>query len=340
MRGSHVVRPPETPGPITRNNNLDAARLFLALSVAVGHGCHYWFNFDYRYGMAVSMFLGVSGYLVLHSRYKSVSPAHFLWKRFLRIYPLMTATIVIGVLWLGRPLLQVVLYLGTAGLTGDPMIGPGWTIIVEEVMYLLLIVLFALHAYRHPWLIAGLMAVAVVSMGAVYFQVSPDIERIIILPANFFFGNLLYMHRRVLAPYYRLLSWPCAAVGFGYMLTSFPLTWPPYAALAFQVLAQFMGIVACIGLGLHARAVFGWLRKAVGDLSYSVYLIHPLMIGWFLPHPLSSKGLTFAAFIGTSLVLGFMSWRLVEDPSLSLRDLPRTARWFSGNTSAPPLMDR
>ena len=186
------------PASSARHNNLDAARLFLALNVAVGHGCHFWLGVDYRYGVAVSIFLGVSGYLVLESRYRSVSAVHFLWKRFLRIYPLMTATIVLGVLWLGRPLLPVVLWLVTAGLTGDPMIGPGWTIIVEEVMYGFLLVLFALNVYNHTSWIVALLVLAVVLMIDVYFEVSGDIQRIIILPANFFFGNLLYLHRNVL----------------------------------------------------------------------------------------------------------------------------------------------
>jgi peptidoglycan/LPS O-acetylase OafA/YrhL len=295
----------------TRHNNLDAARLFLALNVAIGHGCHYWFGFDYRFGMAVSMFLGISGYLVLESRYKSASAAHFIWKRFLRIYPLMIATIVIGSLWFGRPMWPVVVYLVTAGLRGDSMIGPGWTIIVEEVMYGLLLVL--------------------------YFDVSQNIQRIIILPANFFFGNVLYIHRHSLARYYRFATVPCALVGFGYMLSSFPVTvGTPHTVLAFHVLAQFMGIVACIGFGLHAPPLFGWLRKMVGDLSYSVYLVHSLLLSWFLPHPLSSNRLTFTAFIGSSLLLGFLSWRLIEKPSLGLRDLPRTAHWFPGTRERSP----
>ena len=303
-------------------NNLDAVRLFLALNVAIGHGCSYWFRFEYRYGMAVSMFLGISGYLVLQSRYNSVSAGHFVWKRFLRIYPLMIATVCIGSYWLDRQVSQVAVYLLTAGLTGDSLIGPGWTIIVEEAMYGLMLALFQLDAYKKPWLIASLGAVSVTVVMAVYFVVAPEIQRIIILPANFFFGNLLYLQRRSLAPYYRVLTVPCACIGFGYMLSSFPVDWPAPAHLLFHMLAQFMGIVACIGIGIHARPVFGWLRNAVGDLSYSVYLIHSLLLAWFLGHPLSSNVMTFAGFLGASLTLALVSWRLIEHPSLQLRDVP------------------
>jgi peptidoglycan/LPS O-acetylase OafA/YrhL len=309
--------------PNGRYNNVDAVRLFLALNVAVGHGCHCWFGFDYRYGLAVSMFLGISGYLVLESRENSISVGHFLWKRFLRIYPLMAATIVIGVIWLRRPLLQVLLYLFTAGLRGDSMLGPGWTIVVEEVMYLFLVVLFAIGAYRRSLWIMALLLLSVVTLQAVYFRVPTDIQRIMILPANFFFGNLLFMHRHTLAPYYKWVTLPCAIFGYGYMLTSFPVPWPAHAVMAFSVLAQFMGIIACIGFGLHAPAIFGWLRTTVGDLSYSVYLIHSLLLGWFLPHPLSSNARTFAAFLGSSLLFGSLSWRFIEHPALRFRDLPK-----------------
>ena len=110
--------------------------------------------------------------------------------------------------------------------------------------------------------------------------------------------------------------------------------------MALEILAGFTGTIACIGLGLHAPPVLGWLRPTVGDLSYSVYLAHSLLLGWFLPHPLSSSALTFTAFIGTSLLLGLASWRFIELPSLSFRDLPKTANWFPGTASKVTAVER
>jgi peptidoglycan/LPS O-acetylase OafA/YrhL len=324
--------------PVARvpaHNNLDAARLFLALTVAVGHGVHFWFGLDFRYGSAVAMFLGISGYLVLESRYRSVSAAHFLWKRFLRIYPLLTLAVLIGALWLHRPVLRVVFWLVTAGLRGDPMLGPAWTIVVEEVMYGVLLVFFALQIYTRAWASAALCAVAIVLLFGVYFSVSPEIQRILVLPANFFFGNWLYLRRDALARAYRILTWPCAIFGFGYMLTSFPIALSPFAELALQTAAGLVGTFACIGLGLHARPIFGWLRQTVGDLSYGVYLMHSLLLGWFLAHPLSSPALTFTAFLGGSVLLACVSWWTIERPALSYRDV-----WVRRRPELPVFVER
>jgi peptidoglycan/LPS O-acetylase OafA/YrhL len=72
----------------------------------------------------------------------------------------------------------------------------------------------------------------------------------------------------------------------------------------------------------------------VGDISYGVYLWHlPLLV--FLRHYIDGVWLRFAAMVTATILVAYLSRRLIENPFLRLKDRLRTTG-VAGIDAAPP----
>lgn len=255
----------------------------------------------------VACFLTLSGYLVLNSRTNSRGTGHFLWKRFLRIWPALLCgfglvayfhpeffwKFVSESFWIPKP-------------TGF------WTITLEEALYLVLAALYVLGLYRHkivPWI--GFF----VSMAA-YLLLPRNLPGEWIyfgmLVPMFFVGNLIYLYRTKIhwSPW---LALPLA-------LISIPLlsihTLPPFC----YVLGQVALAIPLIWLALYATPLLKFVER-LGDASYSLFLYHwPLMTAIHYYNPTFGAKKLFLATWVVSALLAYASWHLMEKQALKLKN--------------------
>ena len=88
----------------------------------------------------------------------------------------------------------------------------------------------------------------------------------------------------------------------------------------------FIAAFAIFGLGLLLREQrFPWVARELGRVSYSLYLVHPLLIHSIHPFE-GDKPLTAAVWIGGSLAVSMVTYRLIEQPAIAL-GRRASARW-------------
>jgi len=168
------------------NNNYDFLRVFAALCITLTHSYNLILknqdeplmkitgnNFDFSF-VGLSIFFSISGYLVAKSAVTSSSFKNYIWKRFLRIQPMLVLLCLLSVFLIGpvfsslnmneyfrekdtykylrniMPLFGIQFTLPqvfTHNIVENGVNGSLWTLIVEERLYLLLGLLFLFNSY-------------------------------------------------------------------------------------------------------------------------------------------------------------------------------------------------
>ncbi len=300
-------------------------RAFAALSVVLFHSLQ-WARIEFDIGAAgVDLFFVISGYVMWRSTEgQSPKPLEFLRRRAIRLVPLYwTATLALAgaaALWPVRfpeidpqpwHVLQSLAFLQHRNPEGHPfpVLAPGWTLNYEAVFYCLFAASLLLpKARRLPGLSFGLVAV-----GLFGFVHPPAYEMLANpLMLEFLAGVLLARAGSLGFRPGREVSWGLFAAAlcwYGVLMATRSEwdLWRPF----------FWGLPAVMLVaGLTSLEASGGLReirplRALGDASYSLYLLHPLIIGaiavllgtwrlWlFLPLALGlSCGLAWLCWIG------------------------------------------
>ncbi|GAA0615507.1 acyltransferase [Kutzneria viridogrisea] len=330
---------------LRRGNAFDLLRLVAALLVVFGHSWVLTGHTDPLTALSgtdagaagVGVFFLLSGYLVAGSWLSDPSPRRFAGRRFLRIYPAYVLVILVLALVLGPLCTQLSLrdYLANPGtwkflggnlliipmqydlpgvFAGNPFPGAVdgslWTIRVEVLCYVAVVVLGLLGALRRRWVLATIAVAACV--------VATAIE------ATGYTGPLV--------PF--LLGWdtavPIAYFALGMAFRAFRGTTPPpwwalaaaavvWAALwvtPAAVLGSILFIaVATFTVAFRAPAALHQPTKGY-DLSYGTYLL-----GFPVQQILAQAGLLnpwLNALLTAVIVLALAaaSWRWVEKPAL------------------------
>ena len=298
-------------------------------------------------GMAgVDLFFVISGFVMVlttrgrHGKHRKVG--EFAWNRAFRIYPTYWFYFLILLpVFLFAPSLinssagnQVDLFASFFLLPSDllPLLLVGWTLTLELWFYIVFSVLLFLPERTLPWALGFWFAVLVAVNWAGPISASPYIE----VPANamaieFIFGAVAALvFRRVNL----IAAGVCALAGVAFLVTigiptPMDITAGPGLArpmtlglgLALLVLAV-TAFEARRGIGIVGRLSF------LGDISYSVYLSHVLVMSvlgrlWSLAAGSLATNqfavvvawiLVFAAV----LVWGWLSYRLIEKPVMRL----------------------
>lgn len=232
--------------------------------------------------------------------------------------------------------------------------GLTWSLAIEEQFYISLgLGLVLLARYRKmqwvPWIALGLLVV-VLGLRA---WLQPNAQRLVF--ASFFtrcdglsFGVLLsyavHFHGEAVALFCRRWQWALAAgmvlaLSSAYMLI-YQAGGSPVATYALQVWGHsllWLGYGTALLLMLHSSSVeraAGWpvigplLRglSFVGQYSYSLYLWHAVVLSLVFHHLWPHLGLSwhygleFLLFVALSFATAYGMGRLVEQPSLQLRD--------------------
>lgn len=282
---------------MTRGNNFDALRLLGALAVLVSHqfavmGLAQPRILGFNLGtVGVFMFFAMSGYLVAGSWQSDPDGFRFLARRFLRMFP--------G--WFVLTLLSLAVYVGL-GITHfpeNPVVGFNgslWTLEWEILCYLVLGVLALVSGLR----VASVAAL--VALGSAWAAgLDTDGTR---LGLMFAAGVAVQSFGAG-----RLVSVSCVALALIGALAG-----KPYLVLLATV--PILSILA----GLYS---WPYLRRAgrFGDFSYGIYIyafpvqqFGVMLLGVNRPY-LLLLGLSIAV----TGALAFLSWHLVEEPSLSLK---------------------
>jgi peptidoglycan/LPS O-acetylase OafA/YrhL len=306
-------------------DNLVPVRLMLALAVIWSHA--YPFStglYDpvlYKTGhevgwWAVNAFIAISGYCILQSRQRSKSGGHFLWKRFLRVYPAYIACMVI--LLIAYPIRPAPVnwfnFFTFGPVRGGPVPElnvPVWTVRIEECVYLSVAALFAIKLAGR-WMWVFLFAVVYGIYCTRINQVQPgDVgeipDQFLRLVPYFCMGTILQQFK---IPF----KW------FAVLLAAIALVAASLYGYSSYV-APFLLPYVILGIGLTKQVV------KIPDVSYGVYLWGwPVMV-------MLAKGTKsfqddpsrlFLVSAAICLAVAYISHLLIENPAQSLRDkLPR-----------------
>jgi exopolysaccharide production protein ExoZ len=285
----------------------------------------------WRWGeFGVDVFFVVSGFVMMVATPPGAAWRVFVARRAIRVLPMYwLATLLMALLvWLPPPGLFVsavltashlLLSLGlvphySPTLPGEivPLLVPGWTLSYELYFYLV----FALFLrFSPPRRVLAVVAtfLLIAAMTAAFGDGALAVFARRDLLLEFVFGMLVALawQRGWRCP--AVAAWP-VALAAGVLLAIFatPSTRVAVAGLAGAVM------VWALASAPAARRAPGRALEALGDASYSLYLLHPFVVGtvWFAWQRLGAgNAIAFTALcLAASALAGWVAWRLVEAP--------------------------
>jgi peptidoglycan/LPS O-acetylase OafA/YrhL len=314
---------------------VNALRAFAAVFVAWGHFCSGqggWLSWSGLYGYTgVDIFFVISGFIIPYSlfrgQYTLRNFGRFMLKRGIRLYPPYLISIPISIFAAnavmrplipaagihvgGRQLFYHLLFLND--IVGVPWVNVVyWTLAIEWQWYILAALFFGLLASRNAFLRFCPVAAAMVT----YFLIPNDRMIFHTLPI-FLIGVFAFQYKIGLIGRGRLLALIAAML--------WAMRWPTGWIVAL--------IAVVTGLLIAFVSFRNPIADFLGDVSYSVYLLHlPIgvsLIGW-LSHLLPFSGsyigvidcVGLAASVGAATVL----YRWVEQPAQDFSSQVRFVR--------------
>lgn len=325
-----------------RRNNFNLLRLVFALLVLLSHAPELRDGNRSReiltlifhtisFGeFAVDGFFLLSGYLIVQSWCSEPAILPFLKKRILRIYPgfivaSLVCAFVVGPIaaepsgyfsqfWLtgfakGMALLQSPVVPAVFAGTPYPNVnGAMWTIAIEFVCYLSVLMLGVLGAIRRRtiWLLVTTLVIALSCLQKMAYLNWAD--HIIRLNTFFFVGGCFYLYRERIR-FNRTAAY-ITAVGLLVAMNSWR---------ASEIALASFGAYLLFYAALKTNSLIAGFNK-LPDVSYGVYLygwpVQKLLV-WYVPQV--SPWSLFALSCMASVLLGTMSWYAVEKPFLRLK---------------------
>ncbi len=326
------------------NNNFDFIRFVAAMMVIFGHAFALHpsnglidplttlIGFSFSGGIAVCIFFFISGMLITASYHNSNSPMHFIIMRFFRIWPALFICTLLTVFAAG-PIVSVIgqkayfnspdtwMYLisnsvlkmkyNLPGVFDHNLIpntvnGSLWTLPLEIKCYIGILLIGLVGLIRNKiWIVAVILALfaSYIVFPAFLLKLAGS-EGGLLFCAFFGVGVLFFYFRKYIILDYRILC----------------LLFVLWLALRFTPLYQigfFIFLVYSVLMAASSKTV----RKInlYGDYSYGIYIYGYLtqqITAFYLPG--MSSYLSMLITMPASLVLGFLSWHLLEHRALDL----------------------
>lgn len=329
---------------LRRLDFIDFTRGIAALVVLISHagfevgyfdklGVGYsWINLG-QIGV-ISFFL-VSGFVIPLSLDQAQSIPSFIIRRIFRLYPLFLVLIIatialqsIGIFYPSKIAGNYipVIFLNLAFLvdyTGYPNIVPNsWTLSVEVIWYVFFGALFYLKIYKRPILLALLVTAlfSVTALGSMYLKQRLPLGRLGMLGAcllGYYFYLSFY---NKIAKKTFMISVTLLLISIFFLLyTAFFHFQSEKTTFGCVLISWITGLlIFYFPLRNYKSAIFqNTIFKKIGLYSYSIYLIHPLVI-YGCMHLFSGSFARLTAMLFFSLALSALTYRLIEKPSITL----------------------
>ncbi len=312
---------------VGRLNNIQYLRGVAALIVVVAHSISSLMRasgsaIHARGQFGVDLFFVISGlvmYLICRGKFGVAgAPADYLRKRIARIVPAYWFWTGVCVLLLAlsanTPSIQDVLrslaFIPYGGaVTPRPVLGVGWTLTFEAFFYGLAT---AALCFRHGlrFLISALLVLP--ALGAIAHPVAPVFAvwtspRLLEFAAGIGVG----LARDQVRFGTNLLPTSCLAVALA-LGTQFLFPGSTPLLLVRLPLAVAVVGAAALGTDAEARGMFARGAAALGDISYGIYLTHPIILAILLR--LSHAWWMFPIMVIASVGAGVLSYRVIERP--------------------------
>jgi peptidoglycan/LPS O-acetylase OafA/YrhL len=333
-------------------NNFDVLRIVFAWFVVVSHS--YFLNnasisdplgwatnnyliFSY---LGVKGFFIISGYLIFQSLIRSRSMIEYLTKRILRIFPGLIVAVFISLLatyfvypkkdvpyFLDQEIYSyfldnILLFVSHFDIPGvfenmrsTAVNGSLWTIKFEFLCYLMLLLLFPLKGKKSALAVfTGVLLLSLLVLQLFFSDWLHKINRPIQmdlmaeLASYFLAGSFLASLDRQSIAYKQLILFTCSAL----ILVAI------FLSMDRLILIAPLGFVI-IWLGKRKSSLATWIHKTIGDPSYGMYLYaFPLQqFTIYFLKPTTAVLLITSSVL--SLLLGIISWHLVEKKALMLK---------------------
>ena len=342
MKGSSTISAARPQG-----DNFVAIRLVAAVLVMFGHS----FPLTGGHGpgylgspvstCAVKVFFVISGYLISASWLRDPHLGRYLLRRALRIFPALIVLCILTVFVAGpilsglapgeyfrseaawRYFFNLLLYpvytlpgVFQDNIYPDAVNGSLWTLPVEFAMYLIAPLVLILPGRK----IMSLLAAIALSAASIWFaRISiPDRPAVLwgtnlvdaLEMAPYFFWGAVY--RIWIQPIRLSLQLGCV------MLVLMPILATDWARS--EIVALVLIPYLTLALGHAVPPVFAWMERW-GDCSYGTYLYGFLVqqiVAYYYP-TVGSNLPNFLLSVVPALLLGMLSWRIVERPALRLK---------------------
>ena len=200
-----------------------------------------------------------------------------------------------------------------------------WSLSVEWQFYLLypLMILAATRLFRRQAGMAGfLWAVFFASLAwSGWLALANPSKAFFLLPTRaweMLAGGLIYLHQDACARHTRGRRW-VEGLGIAVIVLSSLLFSPNSAWPGLNALFPVVGTMLVLANGAGNASFLGNAAlQGIGRWSYSIYLWHWPIVVWLSQSQSRRDGAWIAAGMAASIALGWLSFRLVENPARSL----------------------
>ncbi len=271
---------------------------------------------------AVSLFFVLSGFVfTVGSLHKQLDYTGFYRNRFLRTYPLFLCFLLLGLLFYPHnaslpAVLKSVFFMANSStaFAGGPFTFVAWSIAVEWQFYLLFpLLLFGLQ--RLGWRLLPGLILALIATRALLWSADADMLRIGYWSLlgrldQFLIGMLagVYYRQRFVVSKARdwqalggaalvlLLLFAFNRSGGGAQNNYVWIAWPTLEAGAWAIF-----VLGYLSMSRHFMPLIGRSLVALGAISYSIYLVHYVVLDFFMRRDLDTL-LSLGTPIGTALL--------------------------------------
>ena len=285
----------------------------------------------FKYGwLGVDVFFAISGFVIcLVASKPAFNVSEFLIRRIFRLYPLWLLTLSLfaagALLWRGpTPIETIGFFFYSATLLpthGFPFYDIGWSLQHEMLFYVMAATIVPFIGVR------GLVLVLCATTFAnLMFDLPWDVPTFFQYHAEFLAGVLAYLA----LPYLQRIPWAFTTLVGVSLFWLFMLHWGDRALLP---IALFF-LIAGLGSIRIPHNLISMPLVSLGDASYSIYLIHPLVFLIAKSVTVVFHGAIWAeepvryAAIASTIFLSVLSWKFFERSFIRLGEIAASKRNF------------